>query len=92
MEGVGGCVCCSWEQEQSLRTRKWRAERRKERANKDESEDCDSPETPPDMAETPEVTRARESLLTLMAEQKKIHKKKVLTSTLYNLYLTRKSC
>ncbi|XP_035253702.1 kinesin-like protein KIF19 isoform X2 [Anguilla anguilla] len=67
-----------WEQEQSRRACKWQAERRKESANKDESEDCESPETPPDTAETEEVTRARHSLVTLMGEQKRIQKKKVV--------------
>uniref|UniRef100_A0A3B3VAQ5 Kinesin-like protein n=1 Tax=Poecilia latipinna TaxID=48699 RepID=A0A3B3VAQ5_9TELE len=68
-----------WEQEQSKRRRKWRAERRKESVNKDESEkDSDSPESPPDSTETREVAVARENLLTLMAEQKKIQKQKGL--------------
>ncbi|KAJ8332415.1 hypothetical protein SKAU_G00425880 [Synaphobranchus kaupii] len=67
-----------WEQEQSRRAHKRRAERRKETTNKDESESeaCGSPATPPDTSETQEVTQARENLLTLMAQQKKIHKKK----------------
>ncbi|KAM7370522.1 hypothetical protein PAMP_010059 [Pampus punctatissimus] len=68
-----------WEQERSRRRRKWRAERRKESVNKDESEkDSDSPESPPDSTETQEVAMARENLVTLMTEQKKIHKQKVL--------------
>lgn len=68
----------SWEQERSRRRRKWRAERRKESVNKDESEkDSDSPESPPDSTETQQVAMARENLVTLMAEQKKIHKQKV---------------
>lgn len=68
----------SWEQEQSRRRRKWRAERRKESVNKDESEkDSDSPESPPDSAETQEVSVARENLVTLMVEQKKLQKQKV---------------
>uniref|UniRef100_A0A8C4ISY3 Kinesin-like protein n=1 Tax=Dicentrarchus labrax TaxID=13489 RepID=A0A8C4ISY3_DICLA len=68
-----------WEQERSRRRRKWRAERRKESVNKDESEkDSDSPESPPDSSETQQVAMARENLVTLMAEQKKIHKQKTL--------------
>ncbi|XP_071394416.1 kinesin-like protein KIF19 isoform X4 [Centroberyx affinis] len=68
-----------WEQERSRRRRKWRAERRKESMNKDESEkDSDSPESPPDSTETQEVAMARENLVTLMAEQKKIRKQKAL--------------
>lgn len=68
----------SWEQEQSKRRRKWRAENRKESVNKDESEkDSDSPESPPDSTETQEVAIARENLVTLMAEQKKIQRQKV---------------
>ncbi|XP_026207420.1 kinesin-like protein KIF19 [Anabas testudineus] len=68
-----------WEQEQSKRRRKWRAENRKESVNKDESEkDSDSPESPPDSTETQEVAIARENLVTLMAEQKKIQRQKTL--------------
>uniref|UniRef100_A0A3B5L489 Kinesin-like protein n=1 Tax=Xiphophorus couchianus TaxID=32473 RepID=A0A3B5L489_9TELE len=68
-----------WEQEQSKRRRKWRSERRKESVNKDESEkDSDSPDSPPDSTETREVAVARENLVTLMAEQKKIQKQKGL--------------
>ncbi|XP_054860432.1 kinesin-like protein KIF19 [Amphiprion ocellaris] len=68
-----------WEQERSRRRRKWRAERRKESINKDESEkDSDSPESPPESTETQEVAMARENLVTLMAEQKKIQKQKAL--------------
>lgn len=68
----------SWEQEQTKRRRKWRAERRRESVNKDESEkDSDSSESPPDSTETREVAVARESLVNLMAEQKKIQKQKV---------------
>lgn len=53
-------------------------ERRKESVNKDESEkDSDSSESPPDTTETQEVAIARENLVALMAEQKKIHKEKV---------------
>ncbi|XP_066560551.1 kinesin-like protein KIF19 isoform X2 [Amia ocellicauda] len=67
-----------WEQERSRRTRKWRAERLKESFNKEDSEkDSDTPEEPPDASETQEVAMARESLVTLMAEQKKIRKQKV---------------
>ncbi|XP_076008139.1 kinesin-like protein KIF19 isoform X2 [Genypterus blacodes] len=68
-----------WEQERSRRRRKWRAERKKESLNKDESEkESDCPESPPDSSETREVALARENLVTLMTEQKKIHKQKVL--------------
>ncbi|XP_062299259.1 kinesin-like protein KIF19 [Scomber scombrus] len=68
-----------WEQERSRRRRKWRAERRKESVNKDESEkDSDSPESPPDSTESQEVAMARENLVTLMTEQKRIHKQKAL--------------
>ncbi|XP_034050610.1 kinesin-like protein KIF19 [Thalassophryne amazonica] len=68
-----------WEQERNRRRRKWRAERRKECLHKDESEkDSDSPESPPDNTETQEVATARENLVTLMAEQKKIHKQKTV--------------
>lgn len=46
--------------------------------SKDESEkDSDSPESPPDSTETREVAIARENLVALMAEQKRIHKQKV---------------
>uniref|UniRef100_UPI0037E94933 kinesin-like protein KIF19 n=1 Tax=Semicossyphus pulcher TaxID=241346 RepID=UPI0037E94933 len=68
-----------WEQERSRRRRKWRAERRKESVNKDDSEkDSDSPESPPDSTETQQVAMARENLVTLMAEQKRINKQKAL--------------
>ncbi|XP_069373636.1 kinesin-like protein KIF19 [Paralichthys olivaceus] len=68
-----------WEQERSRHRRKWRAERRKESVNKDESEkDSDSSESPPDSNETQEVAIARDNLVTLMAEQKRIHKQKAL--------------
>uniref|UniRef100_A0A3Q3AJ80 Kinesin-like protein n=1 Tax=Kryptolebias marmoratus TaxID=37003 RepID=A0A3Q3AJ80_KRYMA len=68
-----------WEQEQSRRRRKWRAERRKESVNKDESEkDSDSPESLPDSSETQEVSVARENLVTLMVEQKRLQKQKGL--------------
>ncbi|KAM6896971.1 LOW QUALITY PROTEIN: kinesin-like protein KIF19 [Xenentodon cancila] len=67
-----------WEQERSRRRRKWRAERRKESMSKDESEkDSDCPESPPDSTETQDVAVARENLVTLMAEQKRIQKQKV---------------
>ncbi|XP_041830906.1 kinesin-like protein KIF19 [Melanotaenia boesemani] len=72
-------IIADWEQERSRRRRKWRAERRKESVNKDESEkDSDSSESPPDSTETQEVAVARENLVTLMAEQKKIQKQKGL--------------
>ncbi|KAG7491242.1 hypothetical protein MATL_G00000970 [Megalops atlanticus] len=67
-----------WEQERSRRARKWRAERRKESLSKEESEkDSDSPDSPPDIPESQEVAMARENLVALMAEQKKIRKQKV---------------
>ena len=45
--------------------------------NKDDSEkDSDSPESPPDSMETQEVVQARENLVSLMAEQKRIRKQK----------------
>lgn len=69
----------SWEQERFRRRKKWRCERRKESFNKDESEkDSDSPESLPDSTETQEVAIARENLVTLMAEQKKTQKQKVM--------------
>lgn len=68
-----------WEQERSRRRRKWRAERRKESVNKDESEkDSDSSESPPDSSESQEVALARENLVALMTEQKRIHKQKAM--------------
>ncbi|XP_015211350.2 kinesin-like protein KIF19 isoform X1 [Lepisosteus oculatus] len=67
-----------WEQERSRRARKWHAERRKESFNKEDSEkDSDTPEELPDATETQEVAMARENLVTLMAEQKKIRKQKL---------------
>ncbi|XP_065118911.2 kinesin-like protein KIF19 [Paramisgurnus dabryanus] len=66
-----------WEQERFRRRKKWQGERRKESFNKDESEkDSDSPESLPDSSETQDVAIARENLVTLMAEQKKIQKQK----------------
>ncbi|KAJ3607412.1 hypothetical protein NHX12_024463 [Muraenolepis orangiensis] len=68
-----------WEQERGRRRKKWRAEWREESVNRDESEkDSDSPESLPDSMETQEVAVAREHLVTLMAEQKRIRKQKVL--------------
>ncbi|CAL8260243.1 unnamed protein product [Arctogadus glacialis] len=68
-----------WEQERSRRRKKWRSESRKESVNKDDSEkDSDSPESPPDSMETQEVVQARENLVSLMAEQKRIRKQKGL--------------
>ncbi|KAM6951234.1 kinesin-like protein KIF19 [Aplochiton taeniatus] len=73
-----------WEQERSRRRKKWRAERRKESVNKDDSEkDSDCPESPPDGTETQEVALARENLVTLMAEQKKIRKQKAALDRLF---------
>ncbi|KAI4897202.1 hypothetical protein NFI96_014909, partial [Prochilodus magdalenae] len=66
-----------WEQERSRHRKKWQCERQKESFNKDESEkDSDTPESPPDSTETQEVANARENLVTLMAEQKKISKQR----------------
>ncbi|XP_042623966.1 kinesin-like protein KIF19 [Cyprinus carpio] len=66
-----------WEQERFRRRKKWQGERRKESFNKDESEkDSDSPESLSDSTEIQEVAIARENLVTLMAEQKKIQKQK----------------
>uniref|UniRef100_A0A9J8ACD0 Kinesin-like protein n=1 Tax=Cyprinus carpio carpio TaxID=630221 RepID=A0A9J8ACD0_CYPCA len=66
-----------WEQERFRRRKKWQGERRKESFSKDESEkDSDSPESLPDSTETQEVAIARENLVSLMAEQKKIQKQK----------------
>lgn len=72
------CFYPSWEQEQSKHRWKWQAERKKESLKKDESEkDSDSPESPPDSTESQEVRLARETLVTLTAEQKKIQRQKV---------------
>lgn len=78
----------SWEHERSRRRRKWHAEKRKESVSKDDSEkDSDSPESPPDTTETEEVAVARENLVGLMSEQKKLHKQKVFKrSTFLLLY------
>ncbi|XP_047673880.1 kinesin-like protein KIF19 isoform X2 [Tachysurus fulvidraco] len=66
-----------WEQERSRHHRKWQSERRKESFHKDESEkDSDTPDSPPDSTETQEVAMARENLVMLMNEQKKIRKQK----------------
>ncbi|XP_076855748.1 kinesin-like protein KIF19 isoform X2 [Brachyhypopomus gauderio] len=66
-----------WEQERSRHRKKWQGERRKESLNKDDSEkDSDTPESPPDSTEPHEVAMARENLVTLMAEQKKICRQK----------------
>lgn len=68
----------SWEQEQSKLRRKWQAERKKESLKKEEGEkDSDSPESPPDSTETQEVRLARDHLVTLTTEQKKIQRQKV---------------
>uniref|UniRef100_A0A8C9TIH7 Kinesin-like protein n=1 Tax=Scleropages formosus TaxID=113540 RepID=A0A8C9TIH7_SCLFO len=67
-----------WEKERSRRARKWRAERRKESFSKEENEkELDSPESPPDGSETREVLLARENLVALIAEQRKVRKQKV---------------
>uniref|UniRef100_A0A3B3Z929 Kinesin-like protein n=1 Tax=Periophthalmus magnuspinnatus TaxID=409849 RepID=A0A3B3Z929_9GOBI len=66
-----------WEQERSRRRRKWN-ETREESEGKEESEkDSDSSESAPETSETHEVSSARENLLLLMSEQKRIHKQKV---------------
>uniref|UniRef100_A0A8C6UF27 Kinesin-like protein n=1 Tax=Neogobius melanostomus TaxID=47308 RepID=A0A8C6UF27_9GOBI len=66
-----------WEQERSRRRRKWRAEQQKESESKEESEkDSDSSESAPDSSETQEVSAARENLLTLMSESKRVHRQK----------------
>lgn len=73
----------SWEQEQSKHRRKWQAERKKESLKKEESEkDSDSPESPPDSTESQEVRLARENLVTLTAEQKKVQSQKVRAADL----------
>ncbi|KAM9831229.1 kinesin-like protein KIF19 [Neosynchiropus ocellatus] len=80
-----------WEQERCRRRKKWRAERRKESVNKDDSEkDSDSPESPPDSSEMREVSLARENLLLLTTEQKKIHKQKVVL-TLFSFECLKRS-
>ncbi|XP_061787853.1 kinesin-like protein KIF19 [Nerophis lumbriciformis] len=66
-----------WEHERSRRRRKWRAEKRKESTSKDDSEkDSDSLDSPPDSNVTEEVALARENLVALMTQQKKLHKQK----------------
>ncbi|XP_059527062.1 kinesin-like protein KIF19 [Myotis daubentonii] len=67
-----------WEQEKSRRALKWREEQRKESYTKDDSEkDSDTGEDPPDIVEPPEVAAARESIATLVGEQKKLRKQKL---------------
>ncbi|XP_068932602.1 kinesin-like protein KIF19 [Petaurus breviceps papuanus] len=67
-----------WEQEKSRRTLKWQEEQRKESYSKDDSEkDSDTGDDQPDILEPPEVTSARESIATLVREQKKLRKQKV---------------
>ncbi|XP_074080744.1 kinesin-like protein KIF19 isoform X3 [Macrotis lagotis] len=66
-----------WEQEKSRRTLKWQEEQRKESYSKDDSEkDSDTGDDLPDILEPPEVTSARESIATLVGEQKKLRKQK----------------
>ncbi|KAM9773170.1 kinesin-like protein KIF19 isoform 2-T2 [Syngnathus typhle] len=73
-----------WEHERSRRRRKWRAEKRKESVSKDDSEkESDSPESPPDVTETEEVAIAKENLVALMTEQKKLHKQKVFKTCFF---------
>ncbi|XP_020858326.1 kinesin-like protein KIF19 [Phascolarctos cinereus] len=67
-----------WEQEKSRRTLKWQEEQRKESYSKDDSEkDSDTGDDQPDILEPPEVTSARDSIATLVEEQKKLRKQKV---------------
>ncbi|XP_072501684.1 kinesin-like protein KIF19 isoform X2 [Notamacropus eugenii] len=67
-----------WEQEKCRRTLKWQEEQRKESYSKDGIEkDTDTGEEQPDTLEPPEVTSARESIATLVKEQKKLRKQKV---------------
>uniref|UniRef100_A0A3B3Z955 Kinesin-like protein n=1 Tax=Periophthalmus magnuspinnatus TaxID=409849 RepID=A0A3B3Z955_9GOBI len=81
----------AWEQERSRRRRKWKSELQRESETKEESEtreesegkeesekDSDSSESAPETSETHEVSSARENLLLLMSEQKRIHKQKRL--------------
>ncbi|XP_033840198.1 kinesin-like protein KIF19 [Periophthalmus magnuspinnatus] len=80
-----------WEQERSRRRRKWKSELQRESETKEESEtreesegkeesekDSDSSESAPETSETHEVSSARENLLLLMSEQKRIHKQKTV--------------
>ncbi|XP_066242891.1 kinesin-like protein KIF19 isoform X1 [Saccopteryx leptura] len=67
-----------WEQEKSRRALKWKEEQRKESYTKDDSEkDSDTGDDQPDILEPPEVSSARESIATLVNEQKKLHKQKL---------------
>ncbi|XP_055993914.1 kinesin-like protein KIF19 [Sorex fumeus] len=67
-----------WEHEKSRRALKWREEQRKESFTKDDSEkDSDTGDDQPDILEPPEVAAARESIATLVGEQKKLRKQKL---------------
>nr|XP_002827838.2 kinesin-like protein KIF19 isoform X2 [Pongo abelii] len=67
-----------WKHEKSRRALKWREEQRKECYTKDDSEkDSDTGDDQPDILEPPEVAAARESIATLVGEQKQLHKQKL---------------
>ncbi|XP_037349483.1 kinesin-like protein KIF19 [Talpa occidentalis] len=67
-----------WEHEKSRRALKWREEQRKESYTKEDSEkDSDTGDDQPDILEPPEVASARESIATLVGEQKKLRKQKL---------------
>ncbi|XP_032285693.1 kinesin-like protein KIF19 [Phoca vitulina] len=67
-----------WEHEKSRRALKWREEQRKESYTKDDSEkDSDTGDDQPDTLEPPEVASARESIASLVGEQKKLRKQKL---------------
>ncbi|CAL1599556.1 unnamed protein product [Knipowitschia caucasica] len=69
-----------WEQEQNQRSRKRRSEQQKERKKDTEWREKDSDQRERDSdsseSETADVSSARESLLQLMSEQKRIHRDK----------------
>ncbi|XP_070245128.1 kinesin-like protein KIF19 isoform X3 [Bos mutus] len=68
----------SWKHEKSRRALKWREERRKESFTKDDTrKDSDNGDNQPDIEEPAEVVSARESIATLMTEQKKLRKQKL---------------
>uniref|UniRef100_A0A3Q1MQT9 Kinesin-like protein n=1 Tax=Bos taurus TaxID=9913 RepID=A0A3Q1MQT9_BOVIN len=68
----------SWKHEKSRRALKWREERRKESFTKDDTrKDSDTGDNQPDIEEPAEVVSARESIATLMTEQKKLRKQKL---------------
>lgn len=72
-----GGTAGSWEHEKSRRALKWREERRKESYTKEDSEKDSDTGDEPDNLEPPEVASARESIATLVGEQKKLRKEKV---------------